>query len=246
MTDATPPLWLPVLEWSGYYEVSHRGWVRSVDRTIIRKDGRSAFIRGRVLALSPLKAGHLTVWLHRNGESRQRLVHHLVLEAFDRPRPPGLECRHGPGGPSDNRWPENICWGTKADNQGPDKERDGTLLRGERHGGAKLTDALVRECRERQAHGATIALLSQETGLSQMAIWRAVVGITWSHVPSPNKPQGHRGEQHEQAKLTVAIVRECRQRASAGETQAALALEFGVARATMADAIRGRTWAHIR
>jgi hypothetical protein len=52
-----------------------------------------------------------------------------------------------------------------------------------------------------------------------------------------------RGEQRPEAKLTFAIVAACRIRYAAGETQTALAKEFGVTRACMGYAIAGeRRW----
>jgi HNH endonuclease len=44
-------------------------------------------------------------------------VDRLVLEAFDRPKPPGMRCRHLDGDPGNNRYPENICWGTHTEEE---------------------------------------------------------------------------------------------------------------------------------
>ena len=53
------------------------------------------------------------------------------------------------------------------------------------------------------------------------------------------------GEKHGAAVLTAAIVLACRERHANGETQTALAAEFGVQKTTMSMAIKGRTWAHL-
>jgi NUMOD4 motif/HNH endonuclease len=50
------------------------------------------------------------------------------------------------------------------------------------------------------------------------------------------------GARNGHAKLTGEIVLECRVRAAAGETGAALAAEFGVNAKTLRDAISGRSW----
>ena len=47
------------------------------------------------------------------------------------------------------------------------------------------------------------------------------------------------------AMLDDEIVRECRVRAGAGETSAALAREFGVSRKTMWAVVAGKTWKHV-
>lgn len=56
---------------------------------------------------------------------------------------------------------------------------------------------------------------------------------------------GPLGDAHPAAKLTEAIVRECRIRAAAGELQPELAREFGVGLGAMHNAIRRRTWKHV-
>lgn len=59
---------------------------------------------------------------------------------------------------------------------------------------------------------------------------------------SENRP---RGSGRIFAVLTEDIVRECRRRATAGEEQSALAIEFGVSKPTMHKAIVGKTWQHV-
>jgi NUMOD4 motif len=41
--------WRPIAGWEGFYEVSDRARVRSLDRVIIRSDGRPYRAKGRVL-----------------------------------------------------------------------------------------------------------------------------------------------------------------------------------------------------
>ena len=53
------------------------------------------------------------------------------------------------------------------------------------------------------------------------------------------------GSRHPQAKLTEAIVLECRERSAVGEAKRALAREFGVAQPVMRHAISGKTWKHV-
>lgn len=53
------------------------------------------------------------------------------------------------------------------------------------------------------------------------------------------------GERSATASLTDEIVLECRRRYAAGETQTALAAEFGVTSGAMNRAIKGYTWKHL-
>lgn len=57
--------------------------------------------------------------------------------------------------------------------------------------------------------------------------------------------KSNRGERCGSAKLTAEIVAECKRRYAAGESQRALAAEFGVNQPAISNAIRGATWAHI-
>lgn len=61
--------------------------------------------------------------------------------------------------------------------------RPDTIRRGESVGNTRLTEALVRYLRKRYASGGvTYHDLSEETGISAMAICRAVRGDSWKHV----------------------------------------------------------------
>ncbi|WP_423203306.1 HNH endonuclease signature motif containing protein [Mycobacterium intracellulare] len=60
--------------------------------------------------------GYLVVSVYAGQRARQRYVHHLVLETFVGPRPPGQECRHLNGDRTDNRLC-NLRWGTHSENQ---------------------------------------------------------------------------------------------------------------------------------
>ena len=105
------------------YEVSDCGRVRSVPREAHGRTYRSV-----VLALRESNSGYLLVNLRNaKGERETRTVHTLVLLAFVGAPPRGHEVRHGPGGSTDNRWPENLSYGTKAENEA-DKVAHGTRV----------------------------------------------------------------------------------------------------------------------
>src|SRR5450755_3284785 len=136
-----PVTWLPVHDYAGMYEVSDRGQAQSLDRIVgyVSRWGTLAQRQLRGCVLKPSLVGeYLCVGLRRDGQHETRPVHRLVLEEFAGPCPSGMEALHGPGGKQDNRWPENLCWGTFFQNA-LDKYRDGTINIGNRNGSAKLT-----------------------------------------------------------------------------------------------------------
>lgn len=116
--------WKPIPGYEGHYEVSDRGRVRSIERTIIRKNGIPQRIAGRVLRPATGTKGHQHVELWRDNQAMSRYVHHLVLEAFTGPQPEGMECCHNNGNPADNTV-ENLRWDTASSN-GYDRVRHGT------------------------------------------------------------------------------------------------------------------------
>lgn len=229
--------WLAVAGYQGLYEISDLGRVRSFH---VGPSGK----RGGLLRPAPTGVHpHLCVVLCKDGEHRTRLVHQLVLEAFVGPRPNGLESLHGPGGAFDNRL-VNLSWGSKSQNNGADKVRDGTTGRGDRAWKVKLTEADVAECRRRYVAGETFVQIASAYGLSRQGMASAIRGTNWSWLPGAVEPE-RRGKRH-RAKLTAAIVLECRARRVTGEDTGVLASEFGVAKVTMHQAIVGRTWRHLQ
>jgi NUMOD4 motif len=75
--------WRPVPGYVGFYEISDRGRVRSLDRVIVRRDGAKYPVRGRILRPSRHPPSWVvTVSLARCGHKRDRCVHKLVQQAF--------------------------------------------------------------------------------------------------------------------------------------------------------------------
>jgi hypothetical protein len=132
---------------------------------------------------SPLKGrpknfGHLCVMFPKKTE---RLIHVLVLEAFIGPCPPGLECRHLDGDPSNNAL-DNLRWGTHLENC-VDRDRHGKHHKGARCSWAKLTEDQVREIRAKYVdrYGEQTRL-AREYGVNPATIRTIVKGVNWRHL----------------------------------------------------------------
>lgn len=122
--NPTQERWLPVPGYEGYYEVSDHGNVRSVDRWVPRVDGKRNHYTGKALTLLVDPEGYRVVRLSRDGQTRSKFAHRLVVEAFNGPVPDGLVCCHNDNDPSNNRL-DNIRVDTQAGNIA-DKRRFGT------------------------------------------------------------------------------------------------------------------------
>lgn len=75
-------IWLPITGFECLYEVSNLGRVRSLVRTINRRDGSVEHKKGRVLKQSKAGRGYLFVSLYKDGERKSSYVHRLVATAF--------------------------------------------------------------------------------------------------------------------------------------------------------------------
>lgn len=132
MTDEE---WRPVVNYEGCYEVSNRGRVKSLKRTILRSNGITQGIPERILKSPPSRYGYPEVRLYppAGGKllGRTYFVHRLMLEAFVGPCPPNHEGTHLNDVPGDNRL-ENLRWGTSSGNSYD-------LVRNGNHGMARKT-----------------------------------------------------------------------------------------------------------
>lgn len=171
-------VWKAIPGFEGLYEVSDLGRVRSLDR----KCRAGKLRRGRMKSITINNAtGYLTVSLSRDGHVSAHHVHSLVLSAFVGPRPNGADACHFPDRDKKNCRLDNLRWDSRKNNH-KDKETHGTLPKGERHAGAKLTDSDVVTIRALRARGKTFRKIAEQFGVATMTAYRAAVGDSWSHL----------------------------------------------------------------
>lgn len=80
-------IWKPINGYEGIYQVSNFGNVKSLDRIVKAKYGRSVNyseqkIKGRILKQHFTTCGYAYVALAKNGKNKTTLVHRLVANAF--------------------------------------------------------------------------------------------------------------------------------------------------------------------
>ena len=168
--------WRPVVGLEGEYEVSNMGRIRSLDRVLIDKNGRSMRYRGKLL--TPRKLGRPkgnTNTSYRYvyaGKRNNQLVHVLVAEAFIGPRPERHDVMHINGLRDDNR-ASNLRYGSRSENL------RSTHLYGGRTAGQKMDAQTVLEIRKRKQNGESGHQIARELNLSSSAINRAANGSTY-------------------------------------------------------------------
>lgn len=134
-----------------------------------------------VLKLRALPSGHLLVTLSVGNVPRTVLVHRLIAETFLPPPADGKDCVcHRDDEPSNNV-PDNLFWGTRADNTN-DMVSKGRQARGERVTSAKLTEQDVIQIRARVLGSESQYDLAEAFGVSQSNISMIASRVTWKHV----------------------------------------------------------------
>lgn len=163
------------------YEASSLGRIASLYK-LNPRTGHTIGTTRRILKVRPMKNGYLIVNLCVNKEkAKNKLVHHLVLTAFGKPQPPGMECRHLDGNRTNNRL-ENLCWGTRQENI-QDRTRHGKTVRGSEHGMARLIAEDIREIRLlRETEAKSTLELAQMFGISRQHTDDIIARRRWKHV----------------------------------------------------------------
>lgn len=82
-------IWKDIPGYEGYYQVSDLGRVCSLDRIVVKSNGVSLNLKGKVLIGTILKTGYIKINLYVGSKEKQFLVHQLVAMAFLNHMPDG-------------------------------------------------------------------------------------------------------------------------------------------------------------
>lgn len=178
--------WRAVPEWEGLYEVSDRGRVRSLSRSVerdfvwgrgsVRGRGFQNFT-GRVISVYQDK-GRPIVRISGRGRRATLAVHRMVAAAFLGPKPRGHEVAHNNGDAHDNRV-ENLRYATPIENAA-DKVRHGTLPLGMSAHNSVLTDAQVLAARA--VPKGQVRAFAESIGVKPRLLYQVRSRETWRHI----------------------------------------------------------------
>lgn len=172
-------VWKEVPGYEGAYEVSDRGWVRSLSR----RDNLGRRIKGGLLKPWAAKSGHKNVSL---GRGNKHGVHCLVLTAFAGPCPAGAEACHYPDPNPANNQLCNLRWGTHAENC-RDARRTGRAFvppvkQGAKHPNSKLTDASARSMFQLRGAGWLLKDIATRFNVKKTTVSDILSGRSWKHL----------------------------------------------------------------
>ena len=109
-------IWKDIKDFEGYYQISNKGNVRSLERFVYCKSEINPNkIRGCILKPRLDKSGYLVVNLKKNQKSYIRKIHRLVAEAYIENLHKCETVNHKNGIKTDN-WVKNLEWLSSGDN----------------------------------------------------------------------------------------------------------------------------------
>lgn len=74
--------WRDIEGYETYYQISSLGRIKSLNRYVIDKNGKTRFKQGKIITLLPDNDGYLHVRLHKDGTGHTYTVHQLVAKHF--------------------------------------------------------------------------------------------------------------------------------------------------------------------
>ena len=174
--------WKPVVGFEDYYEVSNHGRVRSLDRVVKTSRGQGYRTQKGKLITGRLVGKYLQVVFRIRGLSIRRYdyIHRLVMQAFIGECPEGMEVRHLDGNAQNNNL-DNLAYSTHKVNIG-DKVEHGTLINGEKHYNATLTNDNVLDIRRLWSFDFSCKEIADYFGLTYHHCHKIISRRIWSHI----------------------------------------------------------------
>lgn len=168
--------WIVIPGYEGYYEVSNLGNVRSLNRVVIRSDGRSKSVVGKNMKSFTSNNGYVKIHLLKNSVQKSHYVHRLVLNSFlNNIKSNELTVNHKDGIKTNNSI-FNLEWATQKENNIHAVKTGLTTW-------TKLNEEKVREIRELYKDGEfSQRALAKKFNVSQRLILFVLNGGAWDHV----------------------------------------------------------------
>lgn len=169
--------WMPIKNYEGFYEVSDKGRVRSLDRYVNGKHKNKAFRKGRVLKPEKVQAGYYRVELQKNGFKKRLYVHRLVADSFI-PNPHNKPQVNHINSMRDDNIVYNLEWVTPKENIIHGVEH-GDVKYGENHPKSKLSKKRVLEILELKKGGMYPKGISEVTGINISTVGNIYYKKAW-------------------------------------------------------------------
>ena len=175
--------WQPVQGWEGLYEVSSLGRVRSLPRSVARRDGTMQSFRGKLMSAFPNGKGYLVVRLSDTPNGRRSIVrvHRLVSMAFIPNRSNLPEINHRDGNKKNNAL-ANLEWCSTKDNAIHAVATGLNRI-------AKIPRTLVPSILDAHQRGVSCRALARQHNIDRSSMRALLRGETYSWATLPPPPE---------------------------------------------------------
>lgn len=173
-------IWKDIEGFEGWYQVSNKGQVRSLDRYVNHRSGGDRFMKGRILSHS-IRSGYCEVSLWINGEQTGKSIHRLVAETF-LPNPNDYPCVNHKDGIKTNNDVSNLEWCTYSENHIHARRTGLNKYYGQSHHFSKLKKDDIPNILDSAKCGIPVKAIARKFGVSDGSIYNIVNGKTWKHL----------------------------------------------------------------
>lgn len=108
-------IWKGIKDYEGIYQCSNTGKIRTLDRIVTEKNGKTQFRRGQEIKLRLNKNGYLQFALNKNANRRMVYVHVIIAQTF-LSNPDNLKTVNHKDGNKTNNNINNLEWCSYSEN----------------------------------------------------------------------------------------------------------------------------------
>jgi hypothetical protein len=177
-------IWKDIVGWEGYYQVSNKSRIRSLNRKIVNSIGRTHYLKGIVLKNITPKEFYPYVCLRKNGLNIPQTVHRLVALAFI-PNPENKPEVNHKDGNKHNYNIDNLEWSTKSENAIHARQNGlQVTIKGDKCVYAKLTNSKVLAIKRLYAINPKFhrTNLAKKLNVNVNTIVSIIKNRNWSHI----------------------------------------------------------------
>ena len=179
--DCMSEIWKDIEGYEGLYQVSNRGRVKSLERIVMRKNGRPYSVPELIKERQIDHKGYDRIGLNKNGKKKRFFVHRLALQAFNPSSDETLEVNHIDGNKLNNNV-ENLEWVTSSENSIHAFKNNLHNHQGERNTNASITDSEAKEIKKLKGKGLTQKEVGEMFGTTNYVVANIWNRRGWTHV----------------------------------------------------------------
>lgn len=163
--------WRDIPGFEGFYQASSRGLIRSIDRYVTGKNGRTQLCKGRILApFQGTTCNYLSVQFSVNNRPSKHLIHRLIAITFlGLDKESELEVNHKDGNRKNNAV-TNLELVTHQENIDHSVRTGLKRDYGECHAHAKISNAQAEEMRKMWRNGVMQKDIAENFGVSKQLV----------------------------------------------------------------------------